>query len=125
MARKKVNKHVKKAVKKVNPFVMLLFVLIFAGCGVGGYFIASHITRNDKFEIIGEKTINLTLGQTYEDEGAVAISFGRDISEKIEVENTIDFTKAGQYYIKYTVADLRYSGIDRYRIITISEVGNG
>lgn len=120
--RKSTKKKIEKAVKKVkNPYLMLLFLVIFVGGCAGGYFLANHFTRNDTFEVIGEKTITLELGQTYEDEGAIAISFGKDVSSKIVAENNIDFTTAGQYYIKYTVEDIRYSGISRYRTIIIVE----
>jgi len=103
----------------------LLFVILFAGFGVGGYFVGNHLIKDDKFEIVGEKTINLVLGgEKYTDEGAIAISFGKDISEKIEVESNIDYTTEGQYYIRYKVDDIRYKGVYRYRTIIISEVGN-
>lgn len=124
MAKKKF-KEIEKTVKKIkHPLLLLFFVLIFASCGVGGYFFAANVTKNDKFEIVGEKTIELTLGETYEDEGAVAISFGKDISSKIKVESNVDFNEVGQYYLKYSVEDLRYNGVYRYRTIIISEVGN-
>lgn len=122
---KKVNKQIEKAIKKSNPLLVLFFVFVFGGLGLGGYFFANHLTRNDKFEIVGEKTINLSFGSRYEDEGAVAISFGKDISSKIIVEDNIDYAVPGQYYIKYTVDDIRYKGICRYRVIVIGEVENG
>ena len=123
-AKNQTRKKIEKQVKKANPFVLLLFALVFVGCGIGGYFLSTNMIKNDKFEIIGEKTINLTLGETYQDEGAVAISFGKDITDKILSENNIDFTKPGQYYIKYTVEDARYKDVCRYRTVVISEVGN-
>ncbi len=125
--KKSTNKKIEKAVKKVkHPYLMLFFLIVFAGGCAGGYFLANHFTQNDTFEVIGEKTITLTLGQTYEDEGAIAISFGKDVSSKIETENNIDFSTAGQYYIKYTIKDIRYSGLSRYRTIIIvdEEAGN-
>lgn len=116
MAKKKITK------KKIGLFV---FVLILAIGGVAGFFTAKYVTRNDIFEIIGEKTITLSLGQTYQDEGARAISFGRDISSKIVTESDVDYSKEGTYYIKYTVEDIRYRNIERYRTIVItSEVTN-
>lgn len=114
---------IKKSVKN-NPILFLVFVIVFAVCGVGGYFFSNHMIGNDKFEILGEKTINLTLGERYEDEGAIAISFGKDITDKIQTENTIDFERPGQYYIKYSVDDIRYNGVYRYRTIVISEVAD-
>ena len=45
-------------------------------------------------------------------------------SSKIKVESNVDFNEVGQYYLKYSVEDIRYKGIYRYRTIIISEVGN-
>lgn len=124
MARSR-KKQIEKVVKKVNPLVLLLFVIIFAGFAVGGYFLSNHMIRNDTFEVVGEKTVEVTVGGTYTDEGAIAISFGKDISDKIVAENNIDYSTAGYYYIKYTVDDIRYKDVVRYRtIIVVEEVGN-
>lgn len=118
-------KQIEKIAKKVNPFVLLLFVIIFAGFVAGGYFLSNNMIKNDTFELIGDKTIQLSVGQTYTDEGAKAISFGKDISHKIVTENNIDFSTAGNYYIKYTVDDIRFKDVVRYRtIIVVEEVGN-
>lgn len=90
---------------------------------VAGFFTAKYITRNDIFEIIGEHTITLNLGQNYQDEGAIAISFGKDISSKIVSQTNVNYNEEGTYYIKYTVDDIRYRGIERYRtIIIVDEV---
>ena len=126
MARQKkstLEKETKKVIKKTNPFVLILFVIIFIGFCAGGYFVANFVTEGDKFEIVGDKVITLTLGETYEDEGAIAISFKKDISSKITTEDNIDYTQVGQYYIKYKVDDIRYKGVYRYRTIIIEEVG--
>ncbi len=97
----------------------LLLLLLVAGSVVGGFFTAKHITRNDVFEVIGQSTVTLLVGQEYQDEGARAISFGRDVSDKVVAENTINNQQEGTYYIKYTVDDIRYRGIERYRIIIV------
>lgn len=124
MARRKTNQ-LQKIVKKTNPFILLLFALIFVGAGIGGYFFSQSKIANDKFEIVGDKTITMVLGdQPYQDEGAVAISFGRDISDKIVAEENIDYSVAGRYYIKYSVDDIRYKDIYRYRTIIILEVAD-
>ena len=126
MAKNKIEKKIKNKVEKSakkRPLTFLLMVALLLGCGVGGYFTASAICKNDCFEIIGEKEVVLTVGETFVDEGARAISFGRDISDKIVVaENTVDTEKAGQYYIKYTVDDFRFKGVERYRIVIVEEV---
>lgn len=104
--------------KKQNIGIFAIIFLLVLG-GVAGFFTAKHITRNDVFEIIGEQTITLSVGETYQDEGAKAVSFGKDISSKIVSENNIDYLAVGTYYIRYTVNDIRYRGIERYRVIII------
>ena len=66
----------------------------------------------------------MTLGESYQDEGAIAIAFGKDISSKIETNDNIDFQTPGSYYIKYTIDNLRYKGVERYRQIIIEEVSD-
>lgn len=107
--------------KKAHPVAFLLVVLFLVVGAVAGYFVVQYLTKNDRFEIIGEQTITLNIGETYEDEGAIAISFGRDISDKIKVENNINNLEAGRYYIKYTIDDIRYSGVVKYRYIIYLE----
>lgn len=118
MAKKKSNleKTIDKQ-KKAHPVAFLLVVLFLIAGAVAGYFTVKHFTQNDIFEIVGQQTITLSLGETYEDEGAVAISFGRDVSDKIKVENNINNLEAGRYYIKYTIDDLRFGGVIKYRYI--------
>lgn len=124
MARRKST--IEKTIKKTNPLLLLLFAIIFVGFAVGGYFLGANIIKNDKFEIVGEKTITLTIGDApYVDEGAVAISFGKDISENIVSETNVDYTTVGQYYIRYSVDNIRYKGVYRYRTIIINELEAG
>ena len=111
----------KSAKMSVSLIVILLLVAVGAVCG---YFTAQKLTENDKFEIIGERIIEVQVGGTYEDEGAVAVSFGKDLSDKIIVENVVDFNTPGQYYIRYTVDNFRFRGIERYRIINVVEAEN-
>ena len=132
MAKKsKIEKAVDKQ-KKAHPIAFFLVVLFLAVGAVCGYFVTKHLTRNDKFEILGEQTITINLGEDLpQDEGAVAISFGRDISSRIVVEDNINTEKAGRYYIKYTVDDIRYNGVVKYRYIIIlapeegDDIGDG
>lgn len=103
--------------KKSLKFIILL--VLIAGAIVGGFFTAKHITRNDTFEIIGERTVTIQVGQVYEDQGAKAISFGKDVSSKITTESNVNNMEEGSYYIKYTVDDIRYKNIERYRIVIV------
>ena len=118
----KLKKVVKKSVKK-KPIILVLLLLLVGGA-VGGFFTAQHLTRNDKFEIVGEQCVYISVGEDYQDEGAHAISFGRDVSAGIKTESNLDVSTPGEYYIKYTVSDIRYNGICRYRYIVVSEVAD-
>lgn len=115
---KRSKKNIEK-VKKKHPFAFIVVIALLAVGIIGGYFTVKTITKNDTFELIGEKHITLTLGQSYQDEGAKAVFFGKDVSSEIVSENNIDFTKAGQYYIKYEYSNAFYKNIVKYRYITI------
>lgn len=115
MAKEKSNK------KEIGLLAIILLIVIGA---VAGFFTAKHITRNDVFEIIGEQTITVNIGESYQDEGARAISFGKDISSKIVSETNVNYSEEGTYYIKYSVDDIRYRGIERYRTIIVQPVAS-
>ena len=121
-SKSKAKKEAKKQVKK-KPW-LLVVVLLLALSAVGGFFTAKVLTQNDTFEIIGEQTIYLQVGETYQDEGAKVISFGRDLSDQVKSENTVDTSVAGDYYIKYTVEDIRFGNVCRYRYVVVQEVEN-
>lgn len=104
---------------KKRSISFILLTIVFVICVVGGYFVAKYLTQNDVFEIIGEKRIEIMVGQTYQDEGARAISFGKDISDKVKSESTVNNEVADTYYIKYTVDDIRYRCVERYRIVVV------
>ncbi|MBE7073502.1 MAG: DUF5011 domain-containing protein [Clostridiales bacterium] len=130
MATKKISKNTSLTIKtkakkqlKKKPWLIAI-VLLIGVSAVGGFFAAKVMTQNDKFEILGEKTIYLSVGETYQDEGAVAVSFGRDVSVNIKSENNIDYTTPGDYYIKYTIKDIRFGNVCRYRYIVVQGVDN-
>ena len=113
----------KKQTKKMSwPVVLIVLAMVVAA--VAGFFTAQKLTENDKFELIGDKVVEVEVGGTYQDQGkgAQVISFGVDLSEFVKTENNIDFNTPGQYYIKYTVDNFRFKGIARYRIINVVEV---
>lgn len=123
---KRSKKNIEK-VKKKHPIAFIIVILMFAVGIIGGYFTVKTLTKNDTFELIGEKYITLTLGQSYQDEGAKAVFFGRDVSDEIVIENNIDFSSAGQYYIKYEYSNFLYKNVVKYRYVTITseEVADG
>ena len=113
---------VKQAKKK--PWYALILLVILAFGGVGGFFGAKFLIKNDKFEINGDQEVVLEVGDYYLEKGATIISFGRDISKQVKIDSTVDTTQAGQYYVKYTVEDIRFGEIERYRYVTVVEVKN-
>lgn len=123
---KRSKKNIEK-VKKKHPFAFIVVIALFAVGIFGGYFTVKTLTKNDTFELIGEKYITLTLGQSYQDEGAKAVFFGKDISGEIVAENNIDYSSVGQYYIKYEYSNFLYKDITIYRYVTIisEEVADG
>lgn len=121
--KKTAKSEVKKQVKKRPIFAIVLFLLLAVG-GVGGFFGAKFLTANDTFALVGEANITLTVGEEYVEEGVTIISFGKDISDKVEIESNVDTSVAGEYYIKYTVEGLRFGSVARYRYVKVVEVGN-
>ena len=118
---------IKKSNKKDSKTLSIKFfivVLVLILAVIAGYFTCKTLTKNDKFEIIGEKTITLEIGDEYIDQGAKAIAFGKDISSQIRTESNVDYDNVGEYYIKYFVDNILYKDVFRYRYIKIVEVAN-
>lgn len=111
----------KSTKKKFNIFVYVIIAFFIIG-GVGGFFTFNYFTKDDKFEIIGEKEITLCVGEEYVEQGAVVISFGKDKSTEIEIDKSnLNINEVGNYYIKYTASDIRFKGKVRYRYIEVVE----
>lgn len=110
---------VKKIIKKSNK-TLLLCILLFLIIGIiTGFFVTSLVTKNDTFEIIGEKSITLTINEEYKEEGAKVISFGKEMNDKVIIESDLDITKEGEYTIIYTVKSLKYRNIKRVRYVSV------
>lgn len=127
MARQREEKRKKRhPLLKFLSFIFILALGVACGCCVGVY-----LTRNDVFELIGEKTIEIKVGEQYEDEGVKVIAFGKEVSkDKIKVESNVDSSTAGEYQIVYTVSNLRYWDTQRVRDVKVvanssGDTGNG
>lgn len=114
-------KHEKSPKKRKKSSFILFFMLIVLICGgIGGFFGCAYLTRNDKFELVGSQVITLKLGEQYQEEGAIAIAWGRKLgSDKIIIESNLDEDKIGEYQISYSVDNFRFTGVTLYRKVNV------
>lgn len=130
MARRKseMQRAAEKAVKKTHIATVVLTVLFFViGC-VGGVIISMQFTKNDKFELIGDKTVFLEIGEKFVEPGVTVISFGKDVSDKITVGGdfaTMDTNLEGVYQIVYKIDDLRWGDFQRVRTVIVGDPEKG
>jgi len=91
----------KKLFKKIPTAVKVLMVLFLLAGMAGGYFAVKLVSKNDHFELVGQKTYSIEAGTpfTYHEEGVDAVCFGRDVSGKLKVETTLQKDAAGNYII--------------------------
>lgn len=128
----KPKKYISQVLKKTNPiavFFLASFFVIGIACGVLTYAV---VCINDTFEVLGEKNIvyNVSDEVNFIDEKVKIISFGNDISTSVEIETNIevisgqyiiDTSEEMEYYIKYSVKDIKYGSIILYRTISVVE----
>ena len=68
-----------------------------------------------KIELIGEEEIIISKGEKYNDLGAKAVdSTGKDVSDKIRIDNTVNTNKEGTYTVTYSIGN---SIVMRYVIV--------
>ena len=131
----------KKKIKKLHPLTKALAVL-FLIIGLGaGFFACGFLSKNDRFELKGEKQISLEAGSTYTytEEGYEAVAFGLNCEGKVQVQAskgiTIDANgnyvipaEEGVYTLTYTVNSLKFNGklggekIQRIRVFTVDAI---
>lgn len=130
MARRKseVQKAAEKAVKKAHTATVVLAILFFViGC-IGGVIVSMQLTKNDKFELNGEKTVYLEIGEKYIEQGVTVISFGKDVSDKITTGGDFGAMNTdieGVYQIVYKIDDLRWGDYQRVRTVIVGNPEKG
>lgn len=129
---KKTSKKAEKAIKKLGAGALLVAVLLMAIGAVGGYFGFKVLTKKDCFVLNGQDEITIQLGEKHTDQGVKIISFGKDVSEDIEIETnlkenadgTYSAEEEGTYYIIYKSNNFKYGSlfkVQKIRLITFVE----
>ncbi|MBR1987965.1 MAG: hypothetical protein IKA36_02880 [Clostridia bacterium] len=129
---KKSSKKAKKQLKKISFKTILITLLILVLGTAAGYFALQPMMKNDCFIINGKDEITLTIGESYKDEGAKIIAFGKDISTDAKVKTNMEVDEQGNYtskvegtyYMEYTVDHFKYGSIfkiKKVRLITFVE----
>ncbi|MBR2460376.1 MAG: hypothetical protein IKB34_04020 [Clostridia bacterium] len=129
-------KKLKKALKKVHSAYLAVAAIALIVGLVAGAVLANSRISEDKFILNGEKNRTVSVGESlaYTDEGVTCVSFGKDVSGKVEIKTNMEQSEDGrsftgdtsaecEYYIQYTVTDGRYKGLSRVRIFTVSADG--
>lgn len=139
-------KKLKKAISKFHfatKVVIVLFLLV--GMFIG-FEVCSWISLQDRFTLKGSSAFSLDVGSSgstylYAEEGIDAICFGRDVSDKMQVETDLEkdnegryiipTDKEGVYTITYTVDCFKFGEnapngvIKRVRIFTVTATEEG
>ena len=135
--RTKKAREAKKKAKKAHFGYIIIAVLFLAVGLVSGYFGAQIVAKNDGFEINGEKVTTLKVGDelSYTDEGIKYISFGKDLSDSVEIstnmtkgENgvfTAETDEEGEFYIIYKAVGGRCDGLTLYRVFRVKADAEG
>ena len=117
-----VAKAVGKAAKRLHPAALVLAVLFFIVGGVAGVIASKQITKNDRFDLNGDAVVRIQVGGEFTDAGATVISFGRDVSSKVEVSgDALNADEEGIYQLVYRVDDLRWGDYQRVRVVIVGD----
>lgn len=133
-ARRSAEKAVKKAVKKSHKGTLIAVVLALLVGLAGGAVFCAVLSKNDGFELVGEKEITLSVGQTFTDEGCRVVAMGKDVSDSVTVQimfhamdgsraetDAVDTSRAGTYFLIYRAESKKY-GKDYKRVRTVNVV---
>lgn len=60
-------------------------------------------TTYPSLELLGNNPLAIAIGSEYKDAGVKSELFGKDVSDKVEIESTVNTSGGGVYSVKYTV----------------------
>lgn len=79
-------------------------------------------TEKPTIELFGDETINLYVGEEYEELGAIAMdNIDGDITSNIKITGSVDTDVEGTYTITYTVSDSAKNKATKKRTIIVTE----
>lgn len=125
--KREVNKTAEKVVKNntVCVIVAIVLLIIFAIVGVITAFI---ITKNDGFTLVNSnKSISLSIGEEYKEEGGKFVVFGKDVSNLVkttiyddngnivtEIKSEVTTTYSVVYSVNTDLSLSNLGGIDKF-----------
>lgn len=88
----------KKKKSKTKILLIIIFLLLL-GIGAATF----YIVTTPQISLNGDKNMEVTMAEGYEEPGATAKFSFKDISSHITIDNQVDCTKVGTYQVIYTV----------------------
>ncbi len=77
-------------------------------------------TEKPNIKLNGDEEVRLTVGERYEEMGAIAIDYcDGDLTDKIEISGSVDTNKPGSYILEYKVKDSNNNESTATRNITV------
>lgn len=101
--------------------VLAIFILGLTGCEnetTAGF---TRITYYPVLEVLGESSVFVAKGSTYNDAGAKATLNGEDISDQVKVNSTVDTNVPGIYTVNYSVANEDGFAVNGSRTVYVSD----
>jgi len=91
-----------------NKILFLILSAIFAIAGLSGCEDVTtagytSISNYPSIEILGGNPLAVAIGSDYKDAGVYSELFGKDVSDKVEIESNVNTTGGGVYIVSYTV----------------------
>lgn len=65
-----------------------------------------NVIYQDGIKLLGNNDMYILINGNYQEKGYLAYKNDQDVSDKVKIENNIDFNKEGVYEVKYTYDDL-------------------
>lgn len=90
--------------------LLKVFIILVLAVVLGYVLFYTIINLRVKIDLNGSSVVDIPYNNTYEDEGVKARLNKKDITNKVVVNNNIDYQKIGKYEIKYTI---KYLGINK------------